>query len=116
MHQICRLCNREVSDAINLFSEDSIKHGVADGMSTVLELPFKKEDGITSYVCQICNARFKQLIRRIEVLRLEGRKTFEKLASKAGVYPECMLEYLYTCTLYIHVSFLVTVNTYPLLT
>ena len=25
MDQICRLCNREVSDAINLFSEDSIE-------------------------------------------------------------------------------------------
>ena len=25
MDQICRLCNQEVSDVINLFSEDSIK-------------------------------------------------------------------------------------------
>ena len=91
MDQMCRLCNREVSDAINLFSEDSIERGVADRMSTVLELPFKKEDGITSYVCQICNARFKQLVRRIEVSRVEGRKSFEKLASRAGVYPECTL-------------------------
>ena len=54
--QICRLCTHEVSDAIDLFSTDSVELGVAGRMATVLELPVEKEDGLTSYVCQVCNS------------------------------------------------------------
>ena len=84
--QICRLCTREVSDAIDLFSTDSVERGVADKMANILELPMEKEDGLTGYVCQLCNARFKQLVRSLEVHRLHARKSHEKLAKKAGIF------------------------------
>ena len=82
---ICRLCTREVSDAIDLFSTDSVDCGVADRIATVLELSLDKGDGLTGYVCQICKARFTQLERRLEVERLQAKKSHEKLATKAGI-------------------------------
>lgn len=84
--QICRLCTREVSDAIHLFSEDSVERGVADRIANLLELPLDEEDGLSSYVCQLCNARFNHLVRSLEVQRLHAKKSHEKLAKKAGIF------------------------------
>ena len=83
--QICRLCTREVSDAIDLYSEDSVERGVADRMAGVLEIPVEQDDRLSSYVCQLCNARFGQLLRSLEVHRLQARKSHEKLAKNAGL-------------------------------
>lgn len=83
--QICRLCTQEVSDAIHLFSEDSVERGVADRISNVLDLPLEEKDGLSSYVCQICNARFNHLVRTLEVQRLKAKKSYDKLAKKAGM-------------------------------
>ena len=81
--QICRLCTCEVSDAIDLFSTE---RRVADRMATILELPLEKDDGLTSYVCQLCNARFNQLVRSLDVYRLKAKKSHEKLAKRAGIF------------------------------
>ena len=83
--QICRLCTHEVSNGIDLFSADSVERGVADRIATVLELSLDKGDGLTGYVCEICHARFAQLERRLEVERLHAKKSYEKLATKAGI-------------------------------
>jgi hypothetical protein len=90
----CRLCTRDVSDgsAIHLFSVDSVQRGVADRMASILELPLKREDGLSSYVCEICNARFNHLVRSLEVNRLHAKKSYEKLAKKAGIYIEPLIE------------------------
>ena len=85
--QVCRLCTREVgSDAIDLFSTDSVERGMADRMATILDLPLEKEDGLTAYVCQLCNARFGHLVRSLDVHRLQAKKSHEKLAKKAGIF------------------------------
>ena len=84
--QICRLCTREVSDAIDLFSTDSVERGVADRIANLLELSVEKRDGLTSYVCQLCNARFNHLVRSLEIQRLHAKKSHEKLAKKAGIF------------------------------
>jgi hypothetical protein len=81
--QICRLCTREVSDAIDLFSTE---RGVADRMATILELSLEKDDGLTAYVCQLCYARFNHLVRSLDVHRLQAKKSHEKLAKKAGIF------------------------------
>ena len=83
----CRLCTQEVSDAIHLYSEDSVERGVANRMANVLELPFDQEDGLSSYVCQLCNARFNHLVRALAVNRLHAKKSYEKLAENAGLLP-----------------------------
>ena len=84
--QVCRLCTREVSDAIDLFSGDSIERGVAGRIASVLELSLEKEDGLTAYVCQLCYARFNHLVRSLDVHRLQAKKSHEKLAKKAGIF------------------------------
>ena len=81
--QICRLCTREVSDAIDLFGTE---RGVADRMATILELSLEKDDGLTAYVCQLCYARFNHLVRSLDVHRLKAKKSHEKLAKKAGIF------------------------------
>ena len=86
--QICRLCTREVSDAIDLFSTDSVKRGVADRIANLLELSVDEKDGLTGYVCQLCNARFNHLVRSLEVQRLHAKKSHDKLAKKAGIFVE----------------------------
>ena len=87
--RICRLCTREVShSAIDLFSSDSVERGVADRMANVLELPLGRDDGLSGYVCELCNARFKHLVRSLEVNRLNAKKSYEKLAKKAGIFVE----------------------------
>ena len=87
--RVCRLCTREVSNnAINLFSDDSVERGVADRMANVLELPLGKGDGLSTHVCELCNARFKQLVRSLEVSRLQAKKSYDKLAKKAGIFVE----------------------------
>ena len=92
--RICRLCTREVSDAIDLYSGDSVERGVADRMAGILEIPVEQDDQLSSYVCQLCNARFGQLVRSLEVHRLQARKSHEKLAKNAGI----MREYVYLQT------------------
>ena len=76
--QICRLCTSEISDGIDLFSTDS-ERGVADKIATVLELSLDKGDGLTGYVCRLCNARFNHLVRSLEVQRLRAKKSHDKL-------------------------------------
>ena len=88
--RICRLCTHEVGekDAIYLFSTDRVERGVPDRMATVLELPLEEDDGLSSYVCQICNARFNHLLRQLEVHRLNAKKSLDRLAKKAGIHIE----------------------------
>ena len=87
----CRLCTRDVSDsaaAIHLYSPDSEERGVADKMANILEVPLEKTEGLGSYVCELCNARFNHLVRSLEVHRLNAKKNYEKQAKKAGIYVE----------------------------
>ena len=89
--QTCRLCTRDVSEsaaAIHLYSPDSVERGVADRMADLLEVPLEKTDGLGSYICELCNARFKHLVRSLEVHRLNAKKNYEKQAKKAGIYVE----------------------------
>jgi hypothetical protein len=91
--QTCRLCTRDVSEsaaAIHLYSADSVERGVADRMADLLEVPLEKTDGLGSYVCELCNARFKHLVRSLEVHRLNAKKNYEKQAKKAGIYVETL--------------------------
>ena len=87
----CRLCTRDVSDsaaAIHLYSSDSVERGVADKMATLLEVPLDETEGLGSYICELCNARFNHLVRSLEVHRLNAKKNYEKQAKKAGIYVE----------------------------
>ena len=86
--QICRLCTSEVSDAIDLFSTEGVAGGVpvAHRIATVLELSLDKGDGLTGYVCQLCNARFNHLVRSLDAQRLHARKSHDKLAKEAGMF------------------------------
>ena len=87
--RVCRLCTREVNNnAINLYSDDCVERGVADRMANVLELPLRKEDGLSTYVCELCNARFKLLLRSLDEHRLKARKSHDKLAKRAGIFVE----------------------------
>ena len=88
--RICRLCTREVSEAaaVHLYSPDNQERGVADRMAEVLDMPLEEEDGLSPYVCELCNARFNFLVRSLEVNRLNAKKSYEKLAKKAGIYIE----------------------------
>ena len=94
----CRLCTRDLSDAvsIHLYSADSVERGVADRMANVLEVPVEREDGLSAHVCELCNARFNQLVRKLEVHRLDAKKNYEKQAKKAGVYVESKRAVLFT--------------------
>lgn len=93
--RVCRLCTREVSDAIHLFSEDNVERGVADRIANLLELPLEEEDELSSYVCQLCNARFNHLVRTLEVQRLHAKKSYDKLAKKAGIVRKFILHEMY---------------------
>ena len=88
--RICILCTQVVSDAIDLYSEESVERGLADRMAGILEVPLKQDDGISSHVCQLCNAKFGHLVHSLDVHRLKARKNYEKLAKKAGKPCECM--------------------------
>ena len=82
----CRLCTQQTSDVIDVFSEDSLQRGMAEKMASVLDIPLQQEDGLSSCVCQLCYARFKHLLRTLDVNRMKAKKSHEKLARNAGIF------------------------------
>ena len=82
----CRLCTQQTSDVIDVFGGDSLQRGMAEKMASVLDIPLKHDDGLSSCVCQLCYARFKQLLRSLDVNRMKAQKSHEKLARDAGIF------------------------------
>ena len=82
----CRLCTQQARDVIDVFSEENLQRGVAEKMVNLLDVPLEQNDGLSSYVCQLCHSRFKILLRSLDVSRRKAKKSHEKLTKKAGVF------------------------------
>ena len=72
----CRVCSSFMSSThcIAVFFRDSMRSGLAERLSVVLDVPVTPNDGLSKYICRPCNRKFLAA----ESLRVLAKATYNK--------------------------------------